>query len=246
MPAILIAILAFSSLGTAFVSGILGMAGGMILMGILLAFLPVPAAMALHGITQFASNAGRAWMWRREVDWQVFRRYTAGALAAFAVFAIAGIVVSKTAAFLALGLMPFIALALPDRLQLGVERRGHAETCGALCSALSLTAGISGPVLDVFFARTPMTRQAVVATKAMSQCVSHLLKVLYFVALAAGAKAAVDPWAAAAMVALALAGTHLSRRALEAMSEASFRFWTRWTVIAAGVFYLGSAAMLML
>ena len=61
MPTVLlIAILAVSSLVTSFISGILGMAGGMILMGILLAVVPLPQAMMLHGITQLASNGWRA------------------------------------------------------------------------------------------------------------------------------------------------------------------------------------------
>ena len=52
-PSILVfAVLGVASLVTSFLSGILGMAGGMILMGVLIAVLPVPAAMMMHGITQ--------------------------------------------------------------------------------------------------------------------------------------------------------------------------------------------------
>ncbi len=58
------AALAASILGTSFLSGIFGMAGGMILMGILLAMMPLAAAMVLHGVTQMASNSWRAWVWR--------------------------------------------------------------------------------------------------------------------------------------------------------------------------------------
>src|SRR6185369_16084060 len=99
MPILVAAILAFSALGTAFLSGILGMAGGMILMGILLAFLPVPAAMLLHGVTQLASNGWRAWLWRRDIDWQVFRQYALGSLAALAAFMGLLVSVSKPIAF---------------------------------------------------------------------------------------------------------------------------------------------------
>ena len=62
--ALFVTILAVSSLVTSFISGILGMAGGIILMGILLAMMSVPAAMMMHGITQLASNAWRAFLWR--------------------------------------------------------------------------------------------------------------------------------------------------------------------------------------
>ena len=49
MPSLaVLAALAVSALATSFISGILGMAGGMILMGVLLALLTVPQAMVLH------------------------------------------------------------------------------------------------------------------------------------------------------------------------------------------------------
>jgi uncharacterized membrane protein YfcA len=51
MSALLISALSLAMVGTSFLSGIFGMAGGMILIGILLALLPVPEAMMLHGIT---------------------------------------------------------------------------------------------------------------------------------------------------------------------------------------------------
>src|SRR5258707_11747553 len=92
---LLLAILAVSALVTSFISGILGMAGGMILMGILLAMLPLPVAMMLHGITQLASNGWRAFLWRAEVDWRVFRGYALGAFAALALFAAVKLVVGK-------------------------------------------------------------------------------------------------------------------------------------------------------
>ena len=248
MPtALFIAILAVSAVVTSFVSGILGMAGGMILMGILLALLPVPAAMMLHGVTQLASNGWRALLWRASVDWRVFRGYVLGALAAPAGFTVLQLVVSKPVALIVMGFTPFVTLALPERLHLNVERRGHPFACGAICSMLSLTAGVSGPILDVFFVRSKMPRHAVVATKATTQCFSHLLKIAYFGGIvAASQRGSVDPWLAAMMVALAFLGTSLAAPVLKRMDDATFRFWTRWTVMSLGAFYLASGAWLLL
>ena len=246
MPSVLVlSLLAISALVTSFISGILGMAGGMILMGILLAVLPLPVAMLLHGITQLASNAWRAFLWRKDVDWRVFRGYLYGALIATAIFALVKLVVGKPVALIVMGLTPFLALALPEKLHLNVERRGHPLACGAICSALSLTAGVSGPILDVFFVRSKMTRHAVVATKAMTQSLSHILKILYFGAFVAVEGGSVHPVLAAMMVVLAFAGTSLSRRVLERMNDASFRFWTRSTVMTLGFFYLASGIWLL-
>lgn len=240
-----VAILALFAVVSSFVSGILGMAGGMILMGVLLAMMPVPAAMMLHGITQLAANAWRAFLWRDAVDWRVFRHYLYGALTAVGAFALLEFVASKPMAFIVLGLTPFVSLALPEKLHLNVERRGHSFACGGVCSVLSLVAGVSGPILDVFFVRSRMGRQAVVATKAMTQSASHLLKIVYFGGIVAAAGGDVAPWLGVMMVALAIAGTTLSRRVLEKMNDASFRFWTRWTVMSLGAFYLISGVLML-
>jgi hypothetical protein len=48
------------------------------------------------------------------------------------------------------------------------------------------------------------------------------------------------------MVALAITGTTLSRRVLEKLTDASFRQWTRWTVMTLGVVYLGTSAWMLL
>ena len=246
MPSLLVlAILAVSALVTSFISGILGMAGGMIFMGVLLSLLPLPQAMMLHGITQLASNAWRAVIWRRDVDFRVFRGYALGAVCALAAFAIVHLVLSKPMALVMLGVTPFVTLALPEQLHLNVERKGHPFACGIVCSALALTAGVSGPILDIFFVRSKMNRHRVVATKAATQSLSHILKIFYFGTIVAVAGASVHPLLGAVMVALALAGTSCSQPVLKRMNDVSFRRWTRWTVMSIGVFYLASGITLL-
>lgn len=241
----LFSVLAASTLVTSFISGILGMAGGMILMGVLLAVLPVPAAMMMHGISQLAANGWRALMLRNEVDWRVFRGYAIGAAIAMALFAATRLVVGKSGALVAMGCTPFVALLLPDRLHLNVERRGHSVACGVVCVALNLTAGIAGPILDVFFVRSKMSRHQVVATKALTQSLSHVIKIVYFGGIMAVEGAQVAPWLAATMVLLAVVGTTLSRQVLERITDASFRQWTRWTVMTLGAMYLVSGLRLL-
>jgi uncharacterized membrane protein YfcA len=239
-------VIACASLVTSFISGILGMAGGMILMGILLAFLPLPAAMMLHGISQLASNGWRALGLRREVRWRIIRGYAMGAAVAIAIFVATHFVVGKAAALILMGFTPFVALLLPEKLHLNVERRGHSFLCGLICVAISLTAGIAGPILDVFFVRSKMTRHAVVATKAMTQTLSHTLKIAYFGGVLAVRGTEVSPWLAVVLVLLSFVGTSLSRSVLEKMTDVSFRKWTRWTVMSLGSIYLFNGVRLAL
>ena len=225
---------------TSFISGILGMAGGMILMGVLLALMPVSAAMMLHGVVQMASNGWRAWLWRREIDWRVMRGTVYGSLCALAVFSVFQLVGSRPVVYLILGLTPFVSYVLPASMKLNVDTRGHPFLCGVVCTVLSLLGGVSGPLLDVLFLPSQMNRRAVVATKAASQTFAHLLKIVYFGVLLASAHGSVEWPFALAMVGLAVVGTTLSRTVLERMTDQDFRRWTRNTVTAVGSFYLCS------
>ncbi len=239
-PILAFAGIALAVVVTSFVSGILGMAGGMILMGVLLALMPVPAAMMLHGITQMASNGWRAWLWRREIDWRVFRSTAGGAVVVLAVFGVFQLVGSRPVVYVILGVTAFSGYLLPRNLKLNVDTRGHAFVCGILCTVLSLLAGVSGPLLDVFFLSSRMDRRGVVATKAAVQTLGHMVKIAYFGALLSSGRGSIDWWSALAMVGLAVAGTTLSRTVLEGMTDRNFRLWTRWTVSVIGVYYLCS------
>ena len=74
-------------LSTSFLSGIFGMLGGLILMGLLLLVLPVPAAMSLHAVTQMTSNGWRALLWHRLILWRVMPGYIFGSSIAFGILA---------------------------------------------------------------------------------------------------------------------------------------------------------------
>src|SRR3981081_1504136 len=56
MTPLMIAALGLLMVATAFLSGLFGMAGGLILIGVLLTILPLPSAVVFHAITQSASN----------------------------------------------------------------------------------------------------------------------------------------------------------------------------------------------
>ena len=88
MATSLIVALGATMITTAFLSGIFGMAGGLILMGVLLALLPVPEAMALHAVTQMASNGWRGLLWLRHVRWRAAAAFLIGCAIAFAAWTV--------------------------------------------------------------------------------------------------------------------------------------------------------------
>lgn len=244
LPAL--ATLAAGILATSFLSGIFGMAGGMVLMGLLLAIMPLAAAMVMHGVTQLASNGWRAWLWRAHIAWRIVGWFAGGALLAAAGFGLVAVVPSKGVALLMLGLTPFLAMALPARAQLNVARPAQAVAGGAMCMVLQLLAGVSGPILDLFFVQSGLPRRAIIATKAAVQTLGHAVKLVYFgTALVAGG-GTLPPWLPVLAVALAIAGTQGARHILEAMSDGQFRTWSRRLIIALGLVYLAQGSYLLL
>ncbi|WP_158618421.1 sulfite exporter TauE/SafE family protein [Candidimonas sp. SYP-B2681] len=230
-------LIAFSVLGTSFLSGVFGMAGGMVLMGILIAFLPVPAAMVLHGTAQMTSNGWRAIMWRRNVHFRIFARYIAGLLVAAAMFSFMAFVPDKAFVLIALGIIPFLAVLVPAKFVPQVNRRFGAELCGFLNTVMQFIAGVSGPLLDVFFVRNQMDRRTIVATKAACQTFSHMAKLVYFTSIL-GDEVQADEWAMGIAVVMAIMGTSLSKLVLERLTDHQFRRWTQWIVMTIGAVYL--------
>lgn len=224
-------------LGTSFISGVFGMAGGMILMGVLIAFLPVSAAMVLHGTAQMTSNGWRAIMWRASIDYRIFGRYIVGLLIAGALFSFVGFVPDKAFVLIALGIIPFLAVLIPARFVPQADSRLGAETCGFLNTVMQFIAGVSGPLLDVFFVRNEMDRRSIVATKAACQTFSHMAKLVYFFNIL-GSQARIEEWFMAVAVIMAITGTSISKFVLEKLSDHQFRRWTRWLVMAIGAVYL--------
>jgi uncharacterized membrane protein YfcA len=233
---------------TATLSGVFGMAGGLVLMGALALVLPVSAAFVTHGLLQLVANGWRAVLHRRHVDWRIVGYYALASLAAGIVVAVVAFAPSKMLLFLLLGLVPGLVWLPQDRLRLDAAKPAHALASGFLVTGLNLTAGVAGPLLDIFFVRTALTRHAIVATKAATQVFSHLAKILVYGApfLAADAKGLPPIWLFAIAVPFSMLGTVVGGRILDRMSDVNFKSWTRWIVTGVGALYLVQAAQLFL
>lgn len=232
---------------TAVISGVFGMAGGLILMGALLLLAPVATTMVIHGAVQMVSNGSRALFLRDFISWPLLGRYVVGAAAGYLV--VLGIAwrPSERVVFLVLGLLPALAWLPSGRLTLDVRRAGQAEICGFLVQSLNSIAGVAGPLLDLFFVRTTLDRKTVVATKAATQTVAHALKIAIWGPLVLAAGSDTNPSGLAllllAAAPLSIAGTWLGGQVLERMSDSGFRKWTRWILTGIGVVYLLRAGL---
>jgi uncharacterized membrane protein YfcA len=233
-----LAIVAATILVTSFISGIFGMAGGMILLGVLLIYMDVAPAMVLFGVIQTSSNGWRAALWLQHVDWGIVVRYLVGATAMFLVLRTVAILPNKATLYLGLGLIPFAAELLPKRLTPDITRPGAPYICGAFIIVLQLMAGAAGHILDIFFQRSHLDRKTIVGTKAVTQVAGHLYRIAYFGSFELAFDFSVPWWGYAAAIALSFAGTSLAAPVLLRMTDAGFRIWSRRVTISVALVYL--------
>lgn len=252
----LVALLLAATFITATISGVFGMAGGLILMGVLASTVPIAMAMVLHGFIQIVSNGSRALLLRKHISWAITGRYALGIGAAIVLIALIAWRPTQPMVFILLGLTAFLVWIPRAWIDINVERKFQAELCGFLVQTLNTVAGVAGPLLDLFFVKSQLTRQTVVATKALTQVMAHAVKIAFWgwpllavlTAPEGSPLAASMPpvWMFAAVIPLSLAGTWLGGLILDRMTDANFRVWTKWIVTATGAVYLWQGFGLLL
>jgi uncharacterized membrane protein YfcA len=238
-----LALLGATIVFTSFLSGVFGMAGGMILLGVLLNYFDVATAMILFSIIQLFANGWRALQWRSYVLWPIFGWYVAGAAISFAGMWTIAFVPDKAMVFLMLGLMPFAIEALPAAARPNIEWRGVPFLTGVATTVIQILAGVGGMFLDIFFQKSMLDRKATNATKAVTQSFSHVVRALYFGSLSGIGD--VPLWATGPAILLAIGGTSLAPSVIERMTDHGFRQWTRVIILAISVVYLFRAGWLI-
>ena len=239
-------IIILATLGTAFLSSIFGMLGGVILMGILVSIMPVSQAMVLHGLIQLTSNGYRAWLNRKDINWSIVATLIVGNIIALAGLVFVAFVPDRITVLLALGLLPYIAWALPKNAALDVSKKPIGLLAGMVVVATNLLAGVGGPLLDVFFQRVDMTRHQVVATKAVAQSLGHISKVIFFGFLTVSAS---NDWPVLWLVLIAMTasvtGTTFGKKILDKINDEIFFLWTQRILLSVGAVFIVYALYLI-
>lgn len=248
MSALSILALLATVLITTTISGVFGMAGGVIFMGVLAVLLPISAAMVTHGIIQIAANGSRATLHRRQIVWPIIGWYLLGTALALAVVTLLAYAPSPAMVNFGLAGVCFIVW-LPGKLfALDAQNPPHAALCGLSVTGLNIAAGVAGPLLDIFFIKTTLTRHQIVATKAVTQVLSHAAKIAFYgLALLIAAQASTLPpwWVLALGIALSFVGTAFGAKWLNQMTDKGFLAWTKWLITAMGFLYLARALHLI-
>lgn len=151
----------------------------------------------------------------------------------------------KRTLYLILGLMPLLIWLPKNIFHADILRKRDSIISGFLVSGLNTIAGVAGPMLDIFFVRSDLTRQGIVANKSTTQALAHLIKIGFWTgpAIQAAGMAALSPWwLLACAIPLSMTGTWLGGLVLHRMSDVNFKRWMKWLVTAVGCVFLLKAA----
>jgi uncharacterized membrane protein YfcA len=244
MPLTELAVIGVTILVSSFISGTFGMAGGMVLLGILLIYFPVATAMVLFSIIQFVANGWRAALWRRFVLWPIFIWYAVGGVVAFAIMRTIAYVPDKATVYVLLGAMPFCVELLPAAARPNIQWRGMPFVTGLLTTVLQFLAGVGGPFLDVFFQKSTLDRKTTLASKAVVQTFSHVLRGAYFGSFVSLQSVEQPWWLYVGAIGFAIIGTSITPMIIERMTDHGFRQWTRAIILSVSGIYLVRGALL--
>ena len=205
---------------TSALSAVIGMAGGIILLAIMLLFLPVELVIPIHAAVQLISNGTRVLFFIRHVDWRVW--------ALFSIPAVVGILLGRQL-FTALdpdhlgyviAVFILITTYLPKPKGDGAWPRWPFLIAGAVAGTLGMIVGAIGPIIAPFFLHTKILKEEMIATKAVCQATIHVLKLIAFGTL--GFSFGEQGTLIVSLGACVIIGTYLGKRILKHVPEHLF------------------------
>lgn len=247
----LIALITIATFLTAILSGVFGMAGGIIMMALLLGVMPVAQAMVLHAAIQLVSNGWRCLLWRKHIVWDVTPFYGLGILAGVLLISFVKYVPDKAVALIVVGSVPLVAIAAQRFITLSIMHRGQTFVTAMVLTFIQMTGGVVGPLLDLLYNNAPLTRQQIVATKAMTQTVMHSVRLVYFGTLIplltgrAGWPDGLDPLFMLLFMAAAIAGTTTAAPVLHRINDNHFKYLSKILIVLISLYCLGRGILMI-
>ncbi|MFC1743729.1 sulfite exporter TauE/SafE family protein [Candidatus Riflebacteria bacterium] len=221
--------LSLGALVTSTISALIGAAGGILLLSIMLIFLPLAIVVPIHGLVQLASNVTRSFFFREFIKSTICFYYAAGVfpgayLGYRTLKIISGNLLFEAIVKLVLSLYLFYSLWPKKTDTKGgaiILEKGFVFV-GAMTGFLGMLVGATGPFIATFFLRPDLKKNEIIATKAACQMVTHLSKIPVFIALNFDFQ--LYSKLIGVMVLFVFLGTYSGKRLGKYISEEKFRF----------------------
>lgn len=209
---------------TSLVTAALGAGGGVMLLAIMAQVIPPQFIIPVHGIVQLGSNAGRAAMSWRHIDWGTMAAFVPGAIVGAALGSLVVVILAPGVIYLSIALFTLFLCWGPKLPAVALGRAGTAMV-GLVTNFLTLFVGATGPLVGAFLKQIHAGRFATVATFAATMSVQHILKAIVF--QLAGFSLVPWLWLIMAMIAAGAIGTWIGLKVLRRVSDQHFRLLFR-------------------
>ena len=214
-----------AAVATSVLSAIVGMAGGITLLVVMLLFADPLVAIPLHAVVQLVSNGSRALTHRKTIRWNMLWPYLLPLVPLGWWSLELAETIPPNGARSLIGVFVLVATWRPQWLLLGAKP-GQSRpfprffALGSVVGVLNVTLGATGPFIAPFFLNLGLTRFELIGTKAACQVGSHVAKIVVF-GLVGFAFAG---WSGllALLCAGVIVGTWLGTRVLERVDETWF------------------------
>jgi uncharacterized protein len=207
---------------TAVLSGVAGLGGGTILIGVFYALGLAPTvAVPLHAAVQFVSNLSRTVAYRRHVEWHAAGWFLLTAaptpflVARFVAAANVHVILLLLAGLILTSLLPSKDDAEPLRA------RPAFLLAGFLNGSIGMFVSATGLFVGRLFLRPEWSKETVIATLAMTQTLGHLLRIFGYASVGFAVTQRLD--LLLPLVVAVIAGTFAGRGMNRSLGEAAFR-----------------------
>lgn len=206
---------------TAMLSGIAGIGGGTILVGLFYAigFAPVEAVPLLAAI-QFVANSSRTVAYARHVDWRATGWFLLSAIPCTLLVAPYVELANVNVVRLALAGLILASLVNSKGKEAPLPAKPSFVLAGALNGALGMFLGATGLFVGRLFLRPEWRKETTIGTLALTQTFGHALRVAVYGA--AGYSAFKDPWLLGPVCLAVVAGTALGKKLNARLDEDRF------------------------
>ncbi len=237
-------ILTLSCFFTSIVSGMLGMAGGALFLGVLASFVETTFVVPLYALVMVVSAGSRTIFFVKHINWRIVVFYILGLLPG----AFLGIYIfrllPKDLIKLLMGIFILLAVFLPlSRKEYRLNIKMFAPV-GFVAGFIGIFFGASGLFTGSFYVRQGIIKEELIATKSTCAIFDHLLKIFLFGLIGINVFSFGTP-IILLMVAV-IPGIYVGKKLLHGLSDKAFIivFKSILVVLAARIIYIQLTRML--
>lgn len=158
----------------------MGMAGGVLFLGILASFIETTYIVPIYATVMIVSSGSRSTLFYKYINWRIVFRYTLGLLPGAFLGIFIFQLLPKDLIKLAMGVFILVMVFLPVSRKQSRFDMWIFLPVGLAAGFFGIFFGASGPLTSPFYVRQGIIKEAMIGTKSICSLMEHTLKIFLF------------------------------------------------------------------